>query len=82
MFEPGGKSVRCQILHESLLSPCMFEPRSNHFAAHHCIMNVFASHVSITQKIKPRSFYCPSPPMPLPNPPGPVDVPAPPAPGI
>jgi hypothetical protein len=25
MFEPGGKSVHCQILHESLLSPCMFE---------------------------------------------------------
>ena len=26
MFEPGGKSVRCQNLHEPLLSPCMFEP--------------------------------------------------------
>ena len=27
MFESGGKSVRCQNLHEPLLSPCMFEPR-------------------------------------------------------
>ncbi len=26
MFESGGKSVRCQNLHEPLLSPCMFEP--------------------------------------------------------
>ena len=26
MFEPGGKSVCCQNLHEPLLSPCMFEP--------------------------------------------------------
>ena len=26
MFEPRGKSFRCQILHEPLLSPCMFEP--------------------------------------------------------
>ena len=27
MSEPGGKSVRCQNLHEPLLSPCMFEPK-------------------------------------------------------
>ncbi len=26
MREPGCKSVRCQNLHEPLLSPCMFEP--------------------------------------------------------
>ena len=27
MFEPEGESVRCQNLHEPLLSPCMFEPK-------------------------------------------------------
>ena len=26
MFEPGGESVRCQNLHEPLLSPSTFEP--------------------------------------------------------
>ena len=33
MFEPGGESVRCENLHESLLSPCMFEPEANQSAA-------------------------------------------------
>gem|GEM_PF-6522925 len=33
MFEPGGKSVSCQNLHEPLLSPCMFEPGANQSAA-------------------------------------------------
>ena len=37
----------------------VFEPRANHFAAHHDIIKFFASHVSVTKKSKHTIFLLP-----------------------